>query len=72
MTCANKPVKATVAKSERLQQMLEDPKFREAWDSFNEELAKAAALIRQGVQPLGHSTRTAARRVLEAGDNLPV
>ena len=65
MSDKKEPFAATVAKSERLQTMLENPAFRAAWDEFGDQLDKATDLIKQGVQPLAHQVGAAAQRVIE-------
>ena len=71
MTGKNRPIMATVAKSERLQEMLENPQFREAWDGFIDELDKASDLIKRSVQPTGQAAGEAAQRVLNVSMELP-
>lgn len=49
---------------QKWQAMLDaDPKLRAAWDAFNGQLAKDAAIIGQGVQPTGQALGRAAREV---------
>jgi hypothetical protein len=71
VTGKEKPVMATVANSKELQTMLKNPKFREAWNGFIEELDEGMALIKRGGQPTEEAIGMAAQRVMEATADLP-